>query len=62
MSSPSLVIRNGTIVDGSGGDPYAADVAATDGRISSIGGNVLIVYRHGEATGALPGCPTRSVR
>jgi len=24
MSSPSLVIRNGTIVDGSGGDPYEA--------------------------------------
>ncbi len=27
MSSPSLVIRNGTIVDGSGGDPYEADLA-----------------------------------
>ena len=27
MSTPSLVIRNGTIVDGSGGDPYEADLA-----------------------------------
>ena len=62
MSSPSLVIRNGTIVDGSGGDPYEADLAVTEGEVSSIGGNTLVVYRHGEATGALPGCPIRSVR
>ena len=40
MSSPSLVIRNGTIVDGSGGDPYEADLAVTDGKISSIGGTI----------------------
>ena len=33
-ASPSLVIRNGTIVDGSGGDPYEADLAITDGKIS----------------------------
>ena len=38
MSSPSLVIRNGTIVDGSGSDPYEADLAITDGRITAIGG------------------------
>src|SRR5260370_4592504 len=41
MSSPSLVIRNGTIVDGSGGDPYEADLAVIDGKIAAIGGNVL---------------------
>src|SRR6201999_4344556 len=40
MSSPSLVIRNGTIVDGSGGDPYEADLAMTDGKISAIGGGM----------------------
>jgi N-acyl-D-aspartate/D-glutamate deacylase len=40
MSSPSLVIRNGTIVDGSGGDPYEADLAIADGRIAVIGGNI----------------------
>ena len=40
MSSPSLVIRNGTIVDGSGGDPYEADVALIDGKIAAIGGSV----------------------
>jgi N-acyl-D-aspartate/D-glutamate deacylase len=37
MSGPNLVIRNGTIVDGSGGDPYVADLAVSDGRISAIG-------------------------
>lgn len=40
MSSPSLVIRNGTIVDGSGGDPYEADLAVTDGKITAIGGSL----------------------
>jgi N-acyl-D-amino-acid deacylase len=32
-----LVIRNGTVVDGSGLAPYPADVATQDGRIVSIG-------------------------
>ena len=40
MSSPSLVIRNGTIVDGSGGDPYEADIALIDGKIAAIGGSI----------------------
>jgi N-acyl-D-aspartate/D-glutamate deacylase len=33
----SLVIRNGTIMDGSGGDPFEADVAITGRRIVAIG-------------------------
>ena len=33
----NLVIRNGTVIDGSGSDPLQADVAVTDGRISAIG-------------------------
>lgn len=36
-SSPTLVIRNGTIVDGSGGDVYEADITIADGRIVAIG-------------------------
>ncbi|MBW6399714.1 amidohydrolase family protein [Roseomonas sp. HJA6] len=32
-----LVIRGGTVVDGSGGAPYAADVAIEAGRIAAIG-------------------------
>ena len=37
MSPPTLVIRNGTVLDGSGGEPYGADVAVADGRIERIG-------------------------
>ncbi|MDB5447585.1 MAG: amidohydrolase [Phenylobacterium sp.] len=36
-SAYDLVIRNGTVVDGSGGDPYAADVAVSGGRIAAVG-------------------------
>jgi N-acyl-D-aspartate/D-glutamate deacylase len=32
-----LIIRGGLIVDGSGGEPYAGDVAVRDGRIAEIG-------------------------
>jgi N-acyl-D-aspartate/D-glutamate deacylase len=34
---PDLVIRGGTLVDGSGGAPYQADIAVTDGTILAIG-------------------------
>ena len=33
----SLVIRGGTVVDGSGGDPIEADVAVRGGRIAAVG-------------------------
>ena len=33
-----LVIRNGLIVDGSGGDSYHGDVAVDDGKIAAMGG------------------------
>ena len=39
MSKPSLVIRNGTIVDGSGGAPYKADLLAVDGGFLASGVN-----------------------
>src|SRR6201984_1168454 len=32
-----LIIRNGTIVDGSGGEPYVGDVAVKDGVIAAVG-------------------------
>jgi N-acyl-D-aspartate/D-glutamate deacylase len=32
-----LVIRSGTVVDGSGGPPFEADVAINDGRIAQVG-------------------------
>ena len=34
---PDLVIRGGTLIDGSGGEPQQCDVAVTDGVISAIG-------------------------
>ncbi len=36
----SLVIRGGTVLDGSGGDPVEADVAVADGRIAAGGANL----------------------
>ncbi len=32
-----LIIRNGTVIDGSGGDPFVADVAISGDRIAAIG-------------------------
>ena len=32
-----LIIRNGTIVDGLGGEPFVGDVAVTDGVIAAVG-------------------------
>lgn len=37
MSDHDLVVRNGTVVDGSGLPPYRADVAVRGGRIAAIG-------------------------
>jgi N-acyl-D-aspartate/D-glutamate deacylase len=37
MSDPDLVIRGGTIADGSGGELFEADIAVTGGRISEVG-------------------------
>ena len=32
-----LIIRNGTIIDGSGGDRFDADIAIKDGKIAEVG-------------------------
>jgi len=32
-----LVIRNGSVIDGSGGDRFTADVAISDGKITAVG-------------------------
>jgi N-acyl-D-aspartate/D-glutamate deacylase len=53
MSSPSLVIRSGTIVDGSGDDPYEADLAVVDGKISAIGGDIAKGTEEIDARGKL---------
>lgn len=37
MSAFDTVIRGGTVVDGTGAEPFVADVAISDGRIAAIG-------------------------
>ncbi|CPR11689.1 amidohydrolase [Mycobacterium bohemicum DSM 44277] len=49
-----LLIRNGTIVDGLGGEPYVGDVAVADGVIAAVGSvNGSSAVREIDATGLL---------
>jgi len=49
-----LIIRNGTIVDGSGGEPHVGDVAVRDGVIAAVGSvNGDTAAREIDATGLL---------
>jgi N-acyl-D-amino-acid deacylase len=48
-----LVIRGGTIIDGTGRDPYVADVAITGDRIAAIGPALAAGTREIDATGRL---------
>ncbi|GAB7141981.1 N-acyl-D-amino-acid deacylase family protein [Mycobacterium riyadhense] len=52
--SYDLLIRNGTIVDGLGGEPYIGDVAVQDGVITAVGpSNGETAKREIDATGLL---------
>jgi N-acyl-D-aspartate/D-glutamate deacylase len=35
--SYDLIVKNGTVIDGSGGAPYPADIAVSEGKIAAIG-------------------------
>jgi N-acyl-D-aspartate/D-glutamate deacylase len=52
-----LIIRNGTIVDGSGGEPHVGDIAVRDGVIAAVRSNGAIqgagALREIDATGLL---------
>ncbi len=48
-----LLIRNGTIVDGLGGEPYVGDVAVRDGKIEAVGSVSGDAAREIDATGLL---------
>ena len=52
-ASPTLVIRNGTIMDGSGGDPYTADLAIAGTKITAIGPNLPRGTEEIDATGKI---------
>ncbi|GFG63470.1 amidohydrolase [Mycobacterium kubicae] len=48
-----LIVRNGTIVDGLGGEPYVGDVAVHDGVIAAVGTVSGDAAREIDATGLL---------
>src|ERR1700741_5306582 len=48
-----LIIRNGTIVDGLGGEPFVGDVAVSDGVIAAVGTLDGDAAREIDATGLL---------
>ncbi|MDO3636359.1 N-acyl-D-amino-acid deacylase family protein, partial [Mycolicibacterium arseniciresistens] len=48
-----LLIRNGTVVDGLGGEPFTADVAVSDGVIAAVGAVDGTGVREIDATGLL---------
>jgi N-acyl-D-aspartate/D-glutamate deacylase len=48
-----LVIRGGTIIDGSGGEPIEADIAIVGGKISAIGPNLPKGDEEIDATGKI---------
>ncbi|MEE8558964.1 MAG: amidohydrolase family protein [Myxococcota bacterium] len=48
-----LVIRNGTIVDGTGGAPFEGDVAVEEGRITAVGPSAGRARREIDASGLM---------
>ena len=53
-----IVIRNGTVVDGTGSSRYVADLAVDNGLISAVGNEISAGRREIDADGlmVLPGC------
>ena len=51
--SASLVIRNGTIIDGSGGEPFEADLSVRDGKIHAIGARLPRAAQEIDARGKI---------
>lgn len=42
MAEASLIIRSGTLVDGTGAQPFEADLVISEGRIAAIGRNLSV--------------------
>ena len=52
-----LIIRNGTIVDGLGGEPFVGDVAVSDGVIAAVGSRSTATATRARST--RPDCSSR---
>lgn len=50
---PTLIIRNGTIVDGTGGTPFVGDISIVDGVIAKVGSVTERAAKEIDATGLL---------
>jgi len=48
-----LVIRGGTVIDGTGGEPFEADIAILDGKIAEIGPDLAKGAEEIDATGRI---------
>ena len=54
MSSPyTLVIRGGTVVDGTGGEPREADIGIADGQVRAVGANLAAGAEEIDARGKI---------
>ena len=53
MSEHDYVLKNGTVIDGSGGAPQRADVAIAGGQISAVGQNLGTSKQEIDATGCI---------
>jgi len=48
-----LIISGGTLIDGSGGEPYIADIAVRDGKIAAVGSDLDEAKETLDATGLI---------
>lgn len=48
-----IVIRGGTILDGTGGEAFTGDIAIDGGRLTAVGGKAGAAKREIEANGLL---------
>ena len=48
-----LIVRGGTVVDGTGAEPFAADVAVRDGRVAAVGSGLGAAVEEIDAGGML---------
>ncbi|RVT94544.1 N-acyl-D-amino-acid deacylase family protein [Sphingomonas crocodyli] len=53
MATSDIIIRGGTVVDGTGAEPYQADVAIRDGVIAAVGQNLGSAREEIDATGCI---------